>query len=311
MSNPVNPYVLMEGVHRLEAWLERNPQFDIDFSFVVGEGTRKTLLMLSACNGHVDASALLLARGADGRLADERGWTPLHFSTIVPRATEIVAMLLDRDGREAVDVDARDAEGNTPLMVAARNRGFDSVRLLVSRGASLDLRNDSGKDARAQADGPTGAFLADVRRAGGWASFVRYPRVKLNLLRVLCERGRAAAPAPIVSANASARANCVVSEALAVLAATSPGFDAEDAERRLVDESASRRCLGRLFPSPKPDSSGTRARAPRLPGRRLPRETFMLILAFWRCTRTYGDGQPPGDASRTSSWLAAARTVTF
>ena len=34
-------------------------------------------------------------------------------------------------------------------------------------------------------------LLADVRRAGDWLSYLRYPRKRLLALRVLCERGRA------------------------------------------------------------------------------------------------------------------------
>ncbi|KAH8066350.1 hypothetical protein JL722_788 [Aureococcus anophagefferens] len=48
-------------------------------------------------------------------------------------------------------------------------------KLLVSRGASLDVRNDSGRDpvayARLSGQTTTAAFLAAVRAAGGWRAY--------------------------------------------------------------------------------------------------------------------------------------------
>ena len=41
--------------------------------------------------------------------------------------------------------------------------------------------------------------LAAVRAAGGWAAYARAPRVQLLMLRILCERGRAVAPAGLLA----------------------------------------------------------------------------------------------------------------
>jgi len=69
------------------------------------------------------------------------------------------------------------------------------IRLLLSRGANLDARDDNGRDAEAWArhynHTEAAALLADVRLAGGWRSYVRVPRKRLLVLRVLCERSRA------------------------------------------------------------------------------------------------------------------------
>ncbi|KAH8064919.1 hypothetical protein JL722_1808 [Aureococcus anophagefferens] len=60
-------------------------------------------------------------------------------------------------------------------------------KLLLSRGASLDARDDSGNDPEADAhldDCPdVAAFLADVRAAGGWSAYVAAPRNQLLALR--------------------------------------------------------------------------------------------------------------------------------
>ena len=71
-------------------------------------------------------------------------------------------------------------------------------KLLLSRGASLDARNDYGEDPEASARRydrtATADVLAAVRAAGGWAAYVAAPRVQLLMLRILCEQGRAVAP---------------------------------------------------------------------------------------------------------------------
>ncbi|KAH8072905.1 hypothetical protein JL720_10992 [Aureococcus anophagefferens] len=73
-------------------------------------------------------------------------------------------------------------------------------KLLLSRGASLDARNNDGDDpearARAYDHTTTADFLAAVRAAGGWLPYVNAPRKELLALRrrlpALRERGRAA-----------------------------------------------------------------------------------------------------------------------
>jgi len=69
------------------------------------------------------------------------------------------------------------------------------IRLLLSRGANLDARDNDGRDAEAVARYREKewavALLAEIRLAGGWHSYLRVPRKRLLALRVLCERGRA------------------------------------------------------------------------------------------------------------------------
>ena len=77
-------------------------------------------------------------------------------------------------------------------------------KLLLSRGASLDARNDYGEDPEASARRYGGRpavvdVLAAVRAAGGWAAYVAAPRVQLLMLRILCEQGRAVAPTDLLA----------------------------------------------------------------------------------------------------------------
>ena len=80
-------------------------------------------------------------------------------------------------------------------------------KLLLSRGASLDVRDNDGEDPEAFARrcGRTATVdvLAAVRAAGGWAAYVAAPRVQLLMLRILCEQGRAVAPTDLARLFAS------------------------------------------------------------------------------------------------------------
>lgn len=88
---------------------------------------------------------LLLEAGADPRVKDAEGDTPLH----------VVAQHADRGAVAAfldagVPIDLRDREGNTPLHRAARDGYTDAertVKLLLDRGADPMLRNKQGQTA--------------------------------------------------------------------------------------------------------------------------------------------------------------------
>ena len=70
----------------------------------------------------------------------------------------------------------RDEGGWTALHFAAANNRFKMCKLLLSRGASLDARNVSGRDPEANARDNSHTTLADflaaVRAAGGWTAHV-------------------------------------------------------------------------------------------------------------------------------------------
>ena len=80
------------------------------------------------------------------------------------------------------------------------NNHTTMCRLLLSRGASLDPRSNSGRDpeacARSRGHTTIADLLAAIRAAGGWLPYVNAPRKELLALRqrlpALRERGRAA-----------------------------------------------------------------------------------------------------------------------
>jgi len=99
----------------------------------------ETAMMLAALHGHLDSVKLLFERGAE---VNRSGWTPLHYAATNGHA-ETVRFLLERHAY----IDAQSPNRTTPLMMAARHKRPDVVRLLIEAGADPTPRNDAGLDA--------------------------------------------------------------------------------------------------------------------------------------------------------------------
>ncbi len=84
--------------------------------------------------GRPEAVTTLLANGADARVADAAGNTPLHYAA---RCAEpiVAALLLDA----AADVNAVNADGLTALDVACANASWSVAGFLLERGARTDF----------------------------------------------------------------------------------------------------------------------------------------------------------------------------
>ena len=107
----------------------------------------------------LDAAAIqvLLAKGADLKLANTRGMTPLMAAAglgsvdadtrgiyttedVQKRSIESLTLLLEAGG----DINAKDSRGLTPLHEAARWGWNDVVTFLVAKGANLDAKDNRG-----------------------------------------------------------------------------------------------------------------------------------------------------------------------
>nr|CAD7260145.1 unnamed protein product [Timema shepardi] len=84
---------------------------------------------------------LLLANNADVNIVDKRGATPLHRAASKGN-TEVVKTLLDSSD---IKVDPSDAYGNTPLHLACEENRTEEAKMLVLRGAHLDVENKEKK----------------------------------------------------------------------------------------------------------------------------------------------------------------------
>ncbi|MEN1960511.1 ankyrin repeat domain-containing protein [Luteimonas sp. MJ246] len=84
-------------------------------------------------HGRPEAVMTLLANGADPRAADHEGNTPLHHAA---RSSDPGVAALLRDA--AAEVDARNAEGITPLGIACGCGNWRIARFLLERGARTE-----------------------------------------------------------------------------------------------------------------------------------------------------------------------------
>ncbi|MFH2138196.1 MAG: ankyrin repeat domain-containing protein [Candidatus Omnitrophota bacterium] len=89
----------------------------------------------------------LIDKGANLNIGDGMNYTPLHGALCKNEeyATKYVKMLLDKGG---VDVNVQTIpEKHSPLMFAADSGYLEIVKLLVDKGADVNLKDSSGKTA--------------------------------------------------------------------------------------------------------------------------------------------------------------------
>ena len=165
-------------------------------SDIVPNSTGRALLARAVETNRRDVVQFLLSRGLD---VNDEYMGLLHASVW---AGQWFATVLLLDCGADVDVRATDRR-RTPLMRAAdRTRSVRAeampahlamVRLLLSRGADVRAKDRMGHQAHqiAAMGTPVRALLSDVRAAGGWRSYVHRDRMRLLVLRALCEKGRA------------------------------------------------------------------------------------------------------------------------
>jgi len=119
-----------------------------------------TLLHLGAFFGHLDIVRYLIAAGADVTTvsSNQESVTPLQ-SALATRRLEIARLLLDK----GADVNVRGSDaGYFPLHYAAAAGSVDLTRLLLSRGARRDVRNADGATPLALAEEKGHREVADL-----------------------------------------------------------------------------------------------------------------------------------------------------
>ncbi|KAK2575937.1 hypothetical protein KPH14_007299 [Odynerus spinipes] len=100
----------------------------------------KTALMTAAYSSrNPEILQLLVKKGADIKKLDGRGWSCLQYAVVGERAKN-VKVLLDF----GMDVDIRDFNDRTPLMISVLYSNLDVLSLLLNRGADITARDKRG-----------------------------------------------------------------------------------------------------------------------------------------------------------------------
>ena len=210
-----------DGTAALETWLAGGA--DPDERDSLGNTMFSGIVLSSPYREQVERVRILIKYGAsvDLECSAPPSWSPLHLCAMQQNHA-CMALLLDA----GADIDKYGPNGCTPLMAAAGRtnsdgsvRDISGVRLLVSRGAKLDLRQRLPEGHPLHAThrqtaeemcgstweiqtfpmrGACHAFLRDVRLAGGYRRYVNAPRKTIIVLRQLVLRGRATPPHALV-----------------------------------------------------------------------------------------------------------------
>jgi ankyrin repeat protein len=115
------------------AYLLTNQATDVDISNKFGE----TPLMIASIEGNLPVvKALVQGRKAK---VDHIGWTPLHYASAKGQL-EIAQYLLANGSA----VDSMSPGNTTPLMMAVQSGNEQLVKLLLDKGADLQLKNTNG-----------------------------------------------------------------------------------------------------------------------------------------------------------------------
>lgn len=114
------------------------PSLQLDAANRGGE----TALMHACIKGHIELVGQMLRMGAK---INHPGWTALHYaaSADTEHSVEIAALLLEHHAY----IDAESPNQSTPLMLAAQYGSEAMVRLLLSAGADVQLKNQLGLTA--------------------------------------------------------------------------------------------------------------------------------------------------------------------
>ncbi|CAB0038598.1 unnamed protein product [Trichogramma brassicae] len=144
-KTPLHVICPRNGNVGLSKLFELNDELQLRVPIDARDNEGSTPLHLATSCGNEELVERLLRRGADPTLANAEGRTPLHYVAERSRGVERFFRAIE-DTWHTVQIDARDSEGDTPLLLALKG-GHDvqNVRGLLRRGADPSLANKDGK----------------------------------------------------------------------------------------------------------------------------------------------------------------------
>ncbi len=163
-----NDNLLAYGVYRnLEVAIENNDLAEFKewtmYSWIWKKqfDGRDNLIAVAAKNYRADMLDVILSTEGIDINAKDKFNTPLL--TILAQYNQGAAITKAKSAMgDALDLNVRDANGETALMVAAKNGNLDAVNALIAAGADLKATNYAGKTARSLAKSAKQKAIAKV-----------------------------------------------------------------------------------------------------------------------------------------------------
>lgn len=105
-----------------------------------GNAKAKTPLHAAARSGNDACLSLLLEHGAQLEARDAEGLTPLFLAAGFNDGNNCLTLLLEH----GADINARAPEGHTPLMSATTNGMLNNAKVMLRYNPSIDNRDGEG-----------------------------------------------------------------------------------------------------------------------------------------------------------------------
>jgi ankyrin repeat protein len=135
----------------IDSWIKNGTNLDLT------DTLGNTTVMAALLAGWPRLAKTLLDQTKHPAQINSLGFRPMHVATIWGYKTVAIALL-----DAGVNIDQSDARGNTALMLAAKNRQTDMLKLLLERGADFTISNrkkQTAIDFVFAADYPAGKAL--------------------------------------------------------------------------------------------------------------------------------------------------------
>ena len=162
-GNPMLLLAIKDNSSQVIDLLLSNPKTDVDLSNKSGE----TPLMIASIQGNLAlVKTLVLKHKA---ILDHIGWTPLHYACAKGHL-EVAEFLIVNGAL----IDSVSLNGTTPLMMAVQSGNEQLVKLLLDKGANLQLRNTQGLSAIDIADIYDKPWIGDGLRSR-WLKLYKQP----------------------------------------------------------------------------------------------------------------------------------------